>query len=82
MGQLRPELKNADIKLSSAGLIYHHFGHEIIAAQTKLEPDHPDVKAIFQKVYENFVREIDAIDNGVNMCDGEMRWVNHDLSVL
>ena len=28
---------------------------------------------IYDKVYENFVEEVDAIDNGVNIADGKQR---------
>lgn len=29
---------------------------------------------LYKKIYENFIREIDAIDNGVPICDGEPRY--------
>jgi uncharacterized UPF0160 family protein len=38
---------------------------------TSLE-DHV-TETIYDKVYEHFVEEIDAIDNGVNQFDGEPR---------
>lgn len=71
MADLRPGLKQADIKLSSAGLVYHNFGEEIIASQMKIDSDDPAVKKVWRKVYENFIREVDAIDNGIEMCEGE-----------
>ncbi|OQR72355.1 UPF0160 protein MYG1 [Tropilaelaps mercedesae] len=74
MAELRPELKNADIKLSSAGLVFHHFGQIIIGAQMKKDPEDPDVKNVFRMVYENFIREIDGIDNGINTSDGDIRY--------
>ncbi|XP_017875319.1 UPF0160 protein MYG1, mitochondrial isoform X2 [Ceratina calcarata] len=58
------------IKLSSAGLIYCHFGHEIIK---QLIPELSDdkVEIIFKKIYDTLIKEIDAIDNGLPMYDGE-----------
>ena len=38
-----------------------------------LGEDDPVTDIIYDKVYENFVEEIDAIDNGVNQYDGEPR---------
>lgn len=65
------------IRLSSAGLVYCHFGREIIK---QLVPDlktDKDVEPIFNYIYERFVQEIDAIDNGVPMCEGEPRYELH-----
>lgn len=28
---------------------------------------------IYDKVYENFVEEVDAVDNGIDVCEGEPR---------
>ncbi|KAG8381099.1 hypothetical protein BUALT_Bualt06G0087000 [Buddleja alternifolia] len=53
-------------KLSSAGLVYKHYGKEIIAKEAKLDPDHPDVHLLFLTVYRNFIEAVDAIDNGIN----------------
>lgn len=33
---------------------------------------------IVAKGYENFVKEIDAIDNGVKIADGELRYTVRD----
>ena len=53
-------------KLSSAGLVYLHFGEDIIATILSTQPDDTITRVIFDKVYENFVEEIDGIDNGIN----------------
>ena len=60
-------------KLSSAGLVYFHFGREIISEV--LATDSPQLtEKVFDKVYENFIQEIDAIDNGISTHDGEGRY--------
>ncbi|KAH1112814.1 hypothetical protein GLYMA_04G232300v4 [Glycine max] len=56
-------------KLSSAGLVYKHFGLEIIANVLKLHEDHPHVHQLYPVIYRNFVEAIDAVDNGVNLYD-------------
>lgn len=56
-------------KLSSAGLVYMHYGKAIIAQHTKLPIDHQDVELLYQKLYDDFVEAIDANDNGVNKYD-------------
>jgi len=52
-------------KLSSAGLVYKHFGIEVISG---LMPGQSDdaVKLIYHKVYDNVIEELDAVDNGVS----------------
>lgn len=72
MSSLLPS-KKWTTKLSSAGLVYCHFGKDIVSSilETSLE-DHV-TETIYDKVYEHFVEEIDAIDNGVNQFDGEPR---------
>ncbi|XP_074308136.1 uncharacterized protein LOC141643013 [Silene latifolia] len=66
-------------KLSSAGLVYKHFGMEIISKELKLELTHPDVFRLFISVYRNFMEAIDAIDNGINQYDTDKppRYVNN-----
>lgn len=54
------------IKLSSAGLVYKHYGVEIIANLTGLSVEDPAVSIIFQKVYKDLIESVDAIDNGIN----------------
>ncbi|KAH9496859.1 UPF0160 protein myg1, mitochondrial [Bulinus truncatus] len=73
MNSLCPEKKWVT-KLSSAGLVYYHFGAEIIGKQLNLPSDDSITKIIFDKVYENFLEEIDAIDNGINQSDGKQRY--------
>jgi uncharacterized UPF0160 family protein len=60
---------NHGTKLSSAGLIYMHFGEAIIAQHTSLPIDHPNVELLHQKLYTDFIEAIDANDNGVSVYD-------------
>ncbi|KAI4468361.1 metal dependent hydrolase - related [Holotrichia oblita] len=71
--------------LSSAGLIYVHFGMEIIAAILKnrnYTPTTECLKGLFLAVYEGFIEELDAIDNGIPMyADGHPKYrINTHLS--
>lgn len=59
-----PHKTFGNIKLSSAGLIYAHYGHEIIAEILMSNSSDSNIDAVFDYVYENFIKEIDAIDNG------------------
>ena len=56
-------------KLSSAGLVYKHFGREIVARVLQLPEDDQRVEKIYLKVYKSFIEGVDGIDNGVNMYD-------------
>ncbi|KAF9685980.1 hypothetical protein SADUNF_Sadunf03G0111000 [Salix dunnii] len=42
-------------KLSSAGLVYKHFGKEIIAKELQVDEGHPDVHRLFLAVYKSFM---------------------------
>ncbi|KAG6035310.1 hypothetical protein E4U41_006141 [Claviceps citrina] len=57
-------------KLSSAGLVFLHFGRAIVA-QKLGEPDEdsPRVALLHDKLYEDFVEALDAHDNGISLYD-------------
>lgn len=56
-------------KLSSAGLVYKHFGKDIIAQQTGLSIDSNDVGILYQKLYDGLIEAFDANDTGVSAYD-------------
>lgn len=57
---------NFSTKLSSAGLIYKHFGKEIISQELELEENSENVGILYQKIYKEFIEALDANDNGIN----------------
>ncbi|TNN82205.1 UPF0160 protein MYG1, mitochondrial [Liparis tanakae] len=61
-------------KLSSAGLVYLHFGRQLLVQLTQLKEGDRKLEGLFDKLYENFVEEVDAVDNGISQCDGEARY--------
>ncbi|BES93277.1 chromosome 12 open reading frame 10 [Nesidiocoris tenuis] len=65
-GSLLPG-KPWNVKLSSAGLVFCHFGKDIIRCIVDL-PDEKNLDRVFDQVYANFIQEVDGIDNGVPMC--------------
>lgn len=54
-------------KLSSAGLVWLHYGRDIIAEVTGLKGD--DNELLYNKLYDDFVEAFDANDNGVSVYD-------------
>lgn len=64
-------------KLSSAGLVFLHFGKAIIAQRlsgkgesgTTTTEDAPEVGLLYNKLYEGFVEALDAHDNGISLYD-------------
>ncbi|KZS86946.1 GAMM1 protein [Sistotremastrum niveocremeum HHB9708] len=56
-------------KLSSAGLIYKHFGEEIIASRLGFSPEDARIQILYLKLYAEFIEGIDAIDNGIEQYD-------------
>lgn len=72
-------------RLSSAGLIYCHYGQQVIQEILKkdsIEPSTDCLEKLFFAVYDGFVEELDAIDNGVPMyTEGCPRYrINTHLS--
>lgn len=64
-----------ETKLSSSGLVYKHFGREIINRYLK-EHNH-DAKwseVMYDRMYRNFMEHIDAIDNGIEVAEGKLRY--------
>lgn len=58
-------------KLSSAGLVYKHFGRDIVAAQLGQPAESPDVETVYLAVYKHFMEAIDGIDNGGNTSSAD-----------
>ncbi|PWN48296.1 metal-dependent protein hydrolase [Violaceomyces palustris] len=52
-------------KLSSAGLVWKHFGKAILSAHLNLAETDPVVDLLYIKLYDDFVEAIDGIDNGI-----------------
>jgi uncharacterized UPF0160 family protein len=59
-------------KLSSAGLVYKHFGQEVIANKTNIAAGDPKVIVLWLKMYKEFIEAIDAIDNGISQYPTEI----------
>jgi uncharacterized UPF0160 family protein len=57
---------NRPTKLSSAGLVYMHFGKAIVAQHLGVSEDAEEVNIIWEKIYESFIEALDAHDNGIS----------------
>jgi len=60
------------VKLSSAGLIYKHFGREVVSEilkeeQIELPKDVEEI--IYLKTYKKLIEEVDGVDNGVDQWE-------------
>jgi uncharacterized UPF0160 family protein len=67
-------LSGYNTKLSSAGLIYKHFGKEIIKHVCQIQSekstiDDKLVDILYHRLYQGFIEHIDAIDNGIPVSD-------------
>ncbi|KAK0388269.1 hypothetical protein NLU13_4514 [Sarocladium strictum] len=56
-------------KLSSAGLVFLHFGRQIIAQKLNRPVDSAEVTLLHNKIYESFIEALDAHDNGISVYD-------------
>ncbi|GBL50733.1 hypothetical protein ACI3LY_001510 [Candidozyma auris] len=67
-------------KLSSAGLIYKHFGKDIIQETLKIQkPETVDL--LYLKVYKEFIEAVDANDNGINNYPGDVEKKFNDKNL-
>ncbi len=71
--------ENYSIKLSSAGLIYKHYGKEILKNMLE-DIDEKDLNMLFEKIYCSFILEIDALDNGVDIATEKKYEITTNLS--
>ena len=53
--------ENHKIKLSSAGLIYKHFGRELISNRFSLKLDDQCVEILYQKMYDDFIQAVNYL---------------------
>lgn len=75
-------------RLSSAGLVFAVFGKDYIVQQLKLGTHYNDldqkqkkmIDCIFEKAYTEFMEEIDAIDNGVEIASGDNLVYNYHIN--
>ncbi len=58
--------KHTVTKLSSAGLVYKHFGKSVICKVLGWEESDHRLDIVYNKVYTDLVEGFDAIDNGVS----------------
>jgi uncharacterized UPF0160 family protein len=57
-------------KLSASGLVYKHYGREILCALEPSLASSPDeLEWVYVKLYDNFMEAIDANDNGIEVAD-------------
>lgn len=62
-----------ETKLSSAGLVFKHFGKEVVANKTQLPQDDPKVMTLWLKMYKEFIEAIDGIDNGISQYPSDVK---------
>ncbi|KAI1439101.1 putative UPF0160 protein C27H6.8 [Xylaria sp. CBS 124048] len=60
---------NYATRLSSAGLVYMHFGRALLAQKMGQSEDSEDVGLVWRKMYESFIEAVDAHDNGISKYD-------------
>lgn len=63
-------------RLSSAGLVYKHFGRRILKVLVEGSgmPEKVVDEKLYAKVYKHFVEHIDGIDNGVEVAEGTLSY--------
>ncbi|WVR06402.1 hypothetical protein IAU60_003433 [Kwoniella sp. DSM 27419] len=68
-------------KLSSAGLVYKHFGKDIIAKRLNTTVEDERVETLWFQLYSEMIESVDGIDNGVNISETPLAYTQRtDLS--
>lgn len=69
-------------RLSSAGLVYRHFGLDVLRANAATRDLSPaSLETLYTRIYNAFIEAVDAVDNGVSQGEGPPRYSNStDLS--
>lgn len=76
------QIGNSGVLLSACGLVFKHYGSRLIRKIIGgIIPDSLIIK-LRAKMYHNFVKEIDAIDNGERPPDYENFQINTDVSSM
>ncbi|GMH50141.1 hypothetical protein TL16_g00702 [Triparma laevis f. inornata] len=58
------------IKLSATGLVYRHYGKDVICElYPSLRSEPAKLDTVYSKFYNSFVQALDAIDNGVEIAE-------------
>lgn len=65
-------------KLSSAGLIYRHYGMEVLSKILEIDMENPILKELHNEIYENYIHVFDCIDNGVSACPSSIKKIYHE----
>lgn len=65
--------ENHSIRLSSAGLIYKHYGKEVLEKGFDIT-DKDKRDTIYDALYTKFIEAVDAVDNGVSQYEGVMKY--------
>ena len=64
---------NHTIRLSSAGLVYKHFGLKVLPKVIGIAESDPNLKVLYDKIYDDYVMTYDAVDNGVSQFETEAK---------
>lgn len=79
MSTLTSDIKS-NVRLSSAGLIYHHFGRSVLK-NIICKDDETMIDYIYKRIYYDFIQEIDGIDNGIPSSNSEFLYnINTHIS--
>ena len=83
MKDLNPKLDHT-IKLSSAGLVYHHFGRDVLVEVLRSlgseQNDEEKLDIFYEQIYRKFVKEIDGIDNGITIAENPKYEIHTGIS--
>jgi uncharacterized UPF0160 family protein len=72
-------------KLSSAGLVYKHFGKELIEILGDCKPgtlSQANLELLYVKCYKDYIEGIDAVDNGISATKERPAYTKNSVSSI
>lgn len=67
-------LETEPIRMSSAGLVFTHFGRDVVRVLGGADLAEEYTDMVFERTYDKLIREVDAVDNGVDPTDEPVRY--------
>ncbi|KAH3766048.1 metal-dependent protein hydrolase [Pelomyxa schiedti] len=74
--------KFAKIKMAATGLVYRHYGRDVIRALSSVELDPVQLEKVYNKLYEELLASVDGPDNGINAYPEDVEPLFYDHTSL
>ncbi|KAH3745876.1 metal-dependent protein hydrolase [Pelomyxa schiedti] len=74
--------KFSKVKMAATGLVYRHYGREVIRALSTVELSPDQLEKVYNKLYEDLLVSVDGPDNGINAYPEDLDPLFYDHTYL